>query len=109
MLNKQHLPILKAARDLLLERSGPICFVIDDLSHRYGIHLCRDIKRHIHEQLAPRNLMSTWLVEQVFPGMLIGDVPEPYLDGYLRERGVMTMARMAWLDRMIADIEEASC
>jgi hypothetical protein len=107
MLNKQHLPILKAARDIVFEKDGPICSALDEVPA--SRILIRDVKLYIAVHLAPRNLMSTWLLEQMFPNIPIRDVPEPYLGGYCAENGVLTLARLAWLDRIIADIEEQSC
>jgi hypothetical protein len=107
-LTHKHLPILEAARALIDSgKQHYICFAIHNaIEGRAEGVLARDIRAVIEEGIAPFFLLSTWLVKEVCPGTPTRDLPPQYFDGYMNEDGILHLARLAWLDRLIANIKE---
>jgi hypothetical protein len=110
MLDKRHLPALKFARYCIEQGAQRyICYALDavaqtgtaDLAYR-----CHEVKKYIHGNLDGRSLLSTWISDRLFTRDNLAN-SAAYMADYYSETGVFTLARLAWLDRMIADLEEA--
>lgn len=113
MLNKQHLPALLAAREIIDSgRIKFICFALTEAADR-AAHLapaCYEVKEFVNIQMEGHHLLSTWILDELFPAWEnASGVPEPYQSAWYNEDGVFTLARLAWLDRIIADIEALPC
>ena len=114
MLTKDHLPALRAARDLLdSSKEKFICLALDQVAlDSPDLHsLCYEIKRRINLNLNGHTLLSTWVGNRLFDTRDPRHVAnwEAYDEDWIDETGVFTLCRLAWLDRMIANIEEQPC
>jgi hypothetical protein len=110
MLNHTHIPALQQARARIeAGLDAYICFALDRVAREdYDQHrACRQIKAHIAEGLDDRAFVSTWIGDRLFNLNDLHSCPNwaAYGDDWDRETGVFTLARLAWLDRLI---EEAS-
>lgn len=110
MLNKQHLPVLRAAR-ALIDQGEEIftCFALAAVGdERPELRdICTQIRVYVMDQLDGDCLLSGWTLHQMFG--CEDDWPAQYVYAWNTERGIFTLARLAWIDRMIADIEALPC
>jgi hypothetical protein len=108
MLGKQHLPILRRARELLDEgRECLICRAVYAAAGKDEQHLVHDIDCLIEAELEGEPTLVAW-VRVRYPvcdhpawlgPLLIWDAD------YETRRSMRTLMRMAWLDKLIFDIE----
>jgi hypothetical protein len=114
MLNKQHLPILQMARQLLETREHSfICHALRVAGKRLHRNFdANDVVEHVRGALNGYGTLLRWVLVDMEERLGSksftcgdGDLAKPYLDALLTERG--NTARLAWLDKLIWDIENA--
>lgn len=109
-LTHKHLPVLLQARRMIDEGAQDyICFALEKVAidHEDLDEPAFEVRRAIEAGLDHRSLLSHWLLDQLFGSeWRADDLPEPYHFAWVLEGGVMRLARLAWLDRLIANITE---
>lgn len=106
----KRIDMLREARALI--ESGEeffICAAIHMVGWRNDARAeAREIRTEIEVALVGRLTLDTWLLQEL--GMLkmpAGDRPKPYRSLTIGENDLNRQIRLAWLDRMIADLEQA--
>lgn len=105
-LTREHLPTLRKLRDRIeTGHSGYMCIALGNFC-RFGDLHALQVLQHIEAEFDIRNYTSvgSWIVAQIYPGVPINDLPEPYY-GLRRRRADANPMRLAFLDRTIANIE----
>lgn len=91
----QRLMALVMARTVMKRGCKFICWALVETEHVLPDldEVCHDLRAEIEEALAPISTLGEWLYEQ---GLYLSKEQEH-------------LARLAWLDRMIANEQEALC
>jgi hypothetical protein len=95
MLNKQHLPILREMVVLLQKGAyRHLCPAANAARHRLELEfeLGQEVRDHISQEIDHASTLEDWLYD-------IGCRPD------VITYDTMRLCRLAWLDRMIADLE----
>lgn len=112
MLTRDHLPLLHAARELIeTGREEFICLAANEAHYRQDQRLfdaspklLDDIVHHVQSALAGYETLEEWLAEEIAPDYSYS--PRITLRAHNINTRHMTLARLAWLDKIIHDIEE---
>jgi hypothetical protein len=104
MLTEQHLPILRRARAVLISgRQRFLCLCVEVLQFRLDA-LHEEVVDHIQASIAPHYTLEMWLGAQLYPGAEDPDIALNIL--FRTPCDLMPLARLAWLDKLIHDLEQ---
>lgn len=88
-----------------------MCYALDRirLDHQHLSWACDDLQRMIKREIKGNNSMQTYIADELFKGQRGGwvEFTDPYKQDYYYNRGVMQLARLAWIDKLIEN-ESAS-
>lgn len=105
MLTKEHLPVLHDLRERIDSGADRfLCLALEYIDSPEA----DDIWRCVEAEFVTdnRNTINDWLIDQMFPGVPYKSLPEPYFSISQTAKAAAPM-RLAWIDRQIANIEEA--
>jgi hypothetical protein len=110
MLNKQHLPILRRARDLIDNgEQFHICFAIASAITADAIDLSRECEQHIMAGLQDQPYLTWWVRDQLrgkgHPWWLQESATSHFAERREEAVAMQRMMRMCWLDKLIYDLE----
>lgn len=128
MLTQEHLPVLKAARALFrADKADYICIAVGRvcclaypeyipdsiiaLNMMQRARLEDKITSYIVSELGDHFTLSTWMFQEVTGvdpySPEAGEAPEQYQAWLIGVHNTVRMARLAWLDRIIDNLENS--
>lgn len=103
MLTQAHLPILQNARALI--DSGEFTYICNAVSYgaRDAVGYCRETVDQVVNAICDGLRGVSYVASASLDHWLAA---QPGIENYHTRKGTMRLARLAWLDRLIADIEK---